>query len=71
MKAHQMPEITLDSIEKLSTNVSGAGLLLDIEFLSPHDYANAFEDMAEKISDDTLIDILKKRNPDYLSEDYR
>ncbi|MCX8914775.1 hypothetical protein [Vibrio parahaemolyticus] len=71
MKSHLMPEVTLDSIEKVTTVVSGGELSIDVEFGSTNDYVAAFEEMAEKISDETLIDILKKRDPEYIAEEHR
>ncbi|EHV5556825.1 hypothetical protein LQM11_001195 [Vibrio parahaemolyticus] len=71
MKLHLMPDVTLESIENTTTFVSGGGLSVDVEFGSTNDYVEAFKAMAEKISDETLIDILKERDPEYLAEDYR
>ncbi len=71
MKPHLMPDVTLESIENVTTYVSGGELSIDIEFGSTNDYVNAFETMAENISDETLIDILKKRDPEYIAGDYR
>ncbi len=48
MKSHLMPEVTLDSIEKVTTVVSGGELSIDVEFGSTNDYVAAFEEMAEK-----------------------
>ncbi|EOD9553498.1 hypothetical protein ACJ7RV_002622 [Vibrio parahaemolyticus] len=71
MKPCELPELTLDSIEKITTIPSGCEITLDIEFSLPRNYVSAFEEMAKKISDKTIIDILKKRNPEYIAEDYR
>ncbi|HBC3828686.1 TPA: hypothetical protein ACVU43_002992 [Vibrio parahaemolyticus] len=71
MEPCEMPEVTLESIEKITTVVYAGGLSVDIEFGSTDDYVTAFKEMAEKISDETLIDILKGRDPEYLAEDYQ
>ncbi len=69
MKSHLMPEVTLDSIEKVTTVVSGGELSIDIEFGSTNDYVTAFEEMAEKISDETLSGLLEKRGLYYIAEE--
>lgn len=71
MKPHLMPDVTLESIENTTTFVKCGELSIDIEFGSTNDYVAAFEEMAEKISDETLIDILEKRDPEYIAEEYR
>ncbi|HHB1578780.1 TPA: hypothetical protein ACN983_003853 [Vibrio parahaemolyticus] len=71
MKSCEMPEVTLCGIETQSSSARAHEIEMDITFSTKHDYVSAFEEMAEKISDDTLIDILKKRDPEYIAEEYR
>lgn len=71
MKLHEMPEVTIFGIETQSNNVSSNEIETDITFSSVNDYVNAFEDMAKKISDDTLIKILLNRDSAYISGDYQ
>lgn len=71
MKACEKPEVTLYDIESQTSEVSGGNIEMSVTFGNKGYYVNAFEEMAEKISDETLIDILKKRDPEYIAEDYR
>ncbi|HDF8527460.1 TPA: hypothetical protein PEP05_000803 [Vibrio parahaemolyticus] len=71
MKSCEMPEVTICGIETQSNNVAANEIETDITFSSVDDFVTAFKEMAEKISDDTLIKMLHERNPEYLSEDYQ
>ncbi|EHJ9961328.1 hypothetical protein RA813_002419 [Vibrio parahaemolyticus] len=71
MKSCEMPEVTLSGIETQSNNVAANEIETDITFSSVDDFVTAFKEMAEKISDDTLIKMLHERDPEYLSEDYQ
>ncbi|EQB7930166.1 hypothetical protein ACYUFO_003496 [Vibrio parahaemolyticus] len=71
MKPCELPELTIDSIERITTTPSGCEITLDIELSLPSDYVRAFKDMAKKISDDTLIKMLHERDPEYISEGYQ
>ncbi|HBC3396494.1 TPA: hypothetical protein KDX89_003243 [Vibrio parahaemolyticus] len=71
MKSCEMPEVTLSGIETQSNNVAANEIETDITFSSADDFVTAFKEMAEKISDDTLIKMLHERDPEYLSEDYQ
>ncbi|HHI4991494.1 TPA: hypothetical protein ACP5TR_004379 [Vibrio parahaemolyticus] len=71
MKSCEMPEVTLSGIETQSNNVAANEIETDITFSSVDDFVAAFKEMAEKISDDTLIKMLHERDPEYLSEDYQ
>ncbi|TOG14245.1 hypothetical protein CGJ08_01510 [Vibrio parahaemolyticus] len=71
MKSCEMPEVTLSGIELQSNNVTANEIETDITFSSVGDYVSAFKEMAEKISDETLIKILADRDQGYISEDYQ
>ncbi|EPS5920604.1 TPA: hypothetical protein ACX3FZ_002449 [Vibrio parahaemolyticus] len=71
MKSCEMPEVTLNGIELQSNNVTANEIETDITFSSVGDYVNAFKEMAEKISDETLIKMLADRDQGYISEDYQ
>ncbi|HIF6101357.1 TPA: hypothetical protein ACX3HY_000298 [Vibrio parahaemolyticus] len=71
MKSCEMPEVTLNGIELQSNNVTANEIETDITFSSVGDYVSAFKEMAEKISDETLIKMLADRDQAYISEDYQ
>ena len=71
MKIGEKPTIIFDDIELTKSEVSGGTIQSEIEFSSQDSYADNFKAMAEKISDETLIEILKERDADYISEDYQ
>ncbi|EGQ8036372.1 hypothetical protein NU208_001220 [Vibrio parahaemolyticus] len=71
MKSCEMPEVTLSGIELQSNNVTANEIETDITFSSVGDYVSAFKEMAEKISDETLIKMLADRDQAYISEDYQ
>ncbi|EOS9875012.1 hypothetical protein ACNKTV_002777 [Vibrio parahaemolyticus] len=71
MKSCEMPEVTLSGIELQYNNVTANEIETDITFSSVGDYVSAFKEMAEKISDETLIKMLADRDQAYISEDYQ
>lgn len=61
MKESNFPNIEFGNVEQAEVKHTQRELILYIEFASKSDFVDEFKHMAEKISDETLADILNQR----------
>ncbi len=71
MKSGEQPNINFNNVEKFEGQHHSREIDVYIEFSNKTDFVEEFKAMAEKISDDTLIEILRARDEEYIAEEYR